>query len=350
MAGASALGQTSDPTVLIPGDVSRLYLAADELRAYGDQMDLAGRGLRRIDTEAGWSGQAGDAFRTVYQGQPSKWLIGSDAFHEAADTLRTFAGTLTWAQGQAAEAIGIWNQGPASHLAAVQALADACRQLDEAGNVAAAKVTAARNLAPPPPAAPSLWNQFTSDVGGFFGNVGNGLASFGNAAVHDTGALAQTAGGLLLTGVSGLGDGVGGVLDATGIGLPAGLPLNAVSTAGLITGAGLAGEGVRALVNGAAGPDHVQIWEARAKPSSSGDGRNLGDASKAASKLGRSRKDVLDAIHDVKYDNAWRGNGRNTNPDVLVDLNTGEAYPKLPNGQPADDPIGNIFEYLPPTD
>lgn len=39
--------------------------------------------------------------------------------------------------------------------------------------------------------------------------------------------------------------------------------------------------------------------------------------------------------------------GSRSNPDVFIDTDTGEAYPELPSGDPAEDSIGNIFDYLP---
>lgn len=33
--------------------------------------------------------------------------------------------------------------------------------------------------------------------------------------------------------------------------------------------------------------------------------------------------------------------------DVFVDDATGEVYPKLPDGSPADGSIGNLYDYLP---
>ena len=71
---------------------------------------------------------------------------------------------------------------------------------------------------------------------------------------------------------------------------------------------------------------------------------NLSDKpGKIADKLGRSRKEIKDAIHKVK-DDMSRG-GPKRNPDVYVDIRTGEVYPKAPNVSVGDS-IGNIFDYL----
>jgi hypothetical protein len=43
---------------------------------------------------------------------------------------------------------------------------------------------------------------------------------------------------------------------------------------------------------------------------------------------------------------AWRGDGANKNPDVVVDLDTGEVYVKLPGGEVSEDSLGNILDEL----
>jgi hypothetical protein len=63
--------------------------------------------------------------------------------------------------------------------------------------------------------------------------------------------------------------------------------------------------------------------------------------------LGYTTKQIQDAIHRVKNQSGWRGNGGNRNPDVFVDDVTGEVYPQLPDGTPGGDSIGNIYDYLP---
>ncbi len=69
--------------------------------------------------------------------------------------------------------------------------------------------------------------------------------------------------------------------------------------------------------------------------------------SNIANKLGYSVKQIKTAMHAVKNQPGWRGFGGNRNPDVGVDPISGEVYPQLPDGNFADDSIGNIFEYLP---
>jgi hypothetical protein len=271
------LGDVGNPAALIPGDVGSVEKAASDMAAYGDVLYLAGQGLARIDTGAGWTGQAADAFRRVYQSQPGKWTQAGEAFHEAANAIGSYSSVLQWAQGQAAYAIQVWNSGTANHQAAQQILDNARSQLDRAGNTAAATVNKAASLAPP---KPGFWSQ----VGGFFSGVGhgaeavgdglvNGLASFGNAVIQHPGATAAAVGGTMLAGISAAGDAGGLVLDATGVGAVAGAPLNVVSTAGVAVGIGIAGASLGTLAADAAGPDRVTLMQSS---SGSGSGSDSG--------------------------------------------------------------------------
>jgi hypothetical protein len=72
------------------------------------------------------------------------------------------------------------------------------------------------------------------------------------------------------------------------------------------------------------------------------------DPKKIAKQFGVPRKHVNDAIHELKNDaKEIRANGRNNNPDVVVDLETGDVFVKLPGGQASEESIGNIRDYLP---
>lgn len=67
---------------------------------------------------------------------------------------------------------------------------------------------------------------------------------------------------------------------------------------------------------------------------------------KIASHYGVPASAVNQAIHKIKAQSAWRGNGGNKNPDVVVDLDTGEVYVKMPDGSASEDSIGNIDDEL----
>ena len=296
------LGQTDDPKALVPGESATVRDMVAALTRYGDELHDAGAGLQRIDTSDGWSGQAADAFRGVFHGQPSKWLQAGDCFHATAQALTSYVETLTWAQGQAGQAIQQWDQaqaatsaaweqharavqqaeqqaqqqtvsgeptvapaipfvdpGAAVRQAAQELLGRARSQLASTGDSAAQVIGRARDQAPH---KPSLLDQIGSALGDglhtveqgldsalhFAEDMGanalNDLASLGNAAMHHPGDVASMVGGVLLTGISGVGEAGGGLLDATGVGAVGGVPLNVVSAAN--------------MAMHAAGDDHVE--------------------------------------------------------------------------------------------
>lgn len=309
------LGQTQDPKALVPGDAGAVRQTSQNLTTYGDGLHNAGQGLNRIDTSQGWSGPASDSFRAVFHGQPGKWTDAGDAFHTAAAALDTYAGTLAWAQQQAADAIRLWNQGQAATDAAKAAHAQAVQeaqagamasgslpipmlsfadpgaaqrsaaedmlnrargQLVSAGNTAADAVGHARDKAPQ---KPGFWDKVGNALSGFGHdvvnageNLVNGLASAGNAIIHHPGDLLSIAGGIGLTTISAAGEGGGMALDATGVGAIAGVPLNAVSAAGIAGGVGLIGVGVGDLARHAAGDDRVQAMQSNSSASGGGGG------------------------------------------------------------------------------
>ncbi len=264
------LGETNDPQALICGDPSAVGASAQALRARGDALLQAGTGLRRIDTAAGWSGAAAEAFRAKFAGQPGRWLDAGDCFHTAAAALDSYSTTLNCGQQQATEAIAQWNTGQdatrraqaqydqyqqtggtdpfadpgeAGRESARQLLDSARETVKAAGDRAAATVGAVRDRAP---RRPSFWGKvgdFFSDVGAGLENAGghvlNGLASLGNAVAHHPGDIGIMAAGAGLMLVGGAGDVGGGLLDATGIGAIGGVPLNIVSTAAVVAGGGM---------------------------------------------------------------------------------------------------------------
>ncbi|GDY33442.1 hypothetical protein GTS_50750 [Gandjariella thermophila] len=245
--------------------------------------------------------------REVFHGQPAKWLEAGDCFHCAADALENYVSTLQWAavgQQQASESIKLWNEGQAAtnqakaeHEQAVRqaqqeaaaktasgtptvapnipftdpgeakrqtardTLDRARSQLNSAGNTAADAVAKARDKAPEKPGFWSHVGDFFSDLGHGIENVGadvlNGLASVGNAAANHPGDVLLAAGGAALTAVSAAGDGLGAVLDATGVGAVAGVPLNAVSTAGVAAGGSMVVAAMGDLGRHAASDDKV---------------------------------------------------------------------------------------------
>ncbi|NUQ97740.1 MAG: hypothetical protein HOY79_14690 [Streptomyces sp.] len=311
------LGQTSDPRELVPGAPDSLTTTAQSLLAYGDVLVEAGEGLAKIDTADGWRGEAGDAFRDRFHGQPTRWIEAGNEFHAAANALYDYVYTLRAAQQRAGEAITQFARGEAATKAAKSAYEQQVNQarskgdnseipfndpgeadraaargnldtarsnVDSAGHTAATLVKKATESAPE---RPGFW----SKVGDFFSDAGeelldggkmvvNDLASFGNAMLQHPGDSAAMLGGMLLAGVSAGGEGVGVLLDATGAGAIAGVPLNVVSAAGIATGVGMAGAGALDLAQHATSDSAVEPLQMNSEGSGAG-----GSAQQQASDL-----------------------------------------------------------------
>jgi hypothetical protein len=104
-------------------------------------------------------------------------------------------------------------------------------------------------------------------------------------------------GGIGLATVSVGGDAAGFVLDATGIGAVVGVPLNAVSTAGLAAGAAVAGSGATSIIRAAAGPDRVTVMQA----SSNDGGGGAGDGGGGSSDTPHTKQEVASQAKDLGY-------------------------------------------------
>jgi hypothetical protein len=282
------LGETADPNQLVPGNAANITATAQALRTRAGELEQAGVGLSRIDTTDGWSGPAGDAFRSKFHGQPSSWLTAGDSFLDAATALDTYASTLTWAQGQAQQAIDAWNTaqtatknaqaqyqtyqqqggtqpfqdpGEIGRAAAKKILDNARTNLENAGNTAAATVGTARDRAPEKPGFWSKVGHVADEIGADLENAGgevvNALASVGNAMLHHPGDVAEMAGGALLAAAGVVGVGASGLLDATVVLSPAGVALGGVSVLGVGAGATMAMAGARDVSAHAGGDDEV---------------------------------------------------------------------------------------------
>jgi hypothetical protein len=106
------LGDTNDPTALVPGKPEAIEENARVLNARGDLAGQAADGLKAIDTGA-WEGPAARAFHDKFSYEPNKWFDAADALHRGGSLLTDYARTLRWAQAQADEAIAQWNNAQA---------------------------------------------------------------------------------------------------------------------------------------------------------------------------------------------------------------------------------------------
>ncbi|EMD23487.1 hypothetical protein B0293_01035 [Amycolatopsis azurea DSM 43854] len=265
------------------------------MKSRGDSAAAAAEGLRAIDTGA-WEGPAGQAFHEKFSYEPNKWFDAADALHRANELVVGFAGTLQWAQGQAREAIAAWDRAQqvsqrakAEHEAAAKAAAEnqqpippfsdpgeagrqaardilnaARAQLDSAGTSVSGFLNGEAEGAP----QSSSW---LDDAGNFLADMGghavNALASFGNAMLNNPADVALAAAGAGLTYISAAGEGLGIALDATGIGAVAGVPLNAVSAAGMAVGGTMVVGAVGDLAKHAMTDDKATPVKARTSPS-----------------------------------------------------------------------------------
>ena len=108
--GEAQLGETDDYKKLIHGSVSTLRANAGHLKDFQKAFEKVAQGLKGLDAQH-LRGKAADAFREKVQIQPKKWHTAADACEKAAKALEDFAGTVSWAQGQAKEALAKYNQG-----------------------------------------------------------------------------------------------------------------------------------------------------------------------------------------------------------------------------------------------
>src|SRR4051812_41939346 len=155
------LGETADPTLLVPGDPEGVRTVQAAMARLGTALIGAGDGLRRIDT-GDWQGEAADAFRRVFTPVPPQWTRTGEAFLHAADAVGDFVGVLQGARGEAAAAVQDWgaaqtlsarprapdqpDPGAAGRTAAGERLDAARAAVVEAGDRAAPIVGHARDL------------------------------------------------------------------------------------------------------------------------------------------------------------------------------------------------------------
>jgi RHS repeat-associated protein len=177
---------------------------------------------------------------------------------------------------------------------------------------------------------------------GFWCKVGVGavigavvVGSIACAIAEPCGAI-ELGGGLALAGAGSLGAGLsisvsGGVVAAAAGGAAAGAGAGAVYS--------MANDGSSSSSDSGGNGDDDQADCA--------DNRDLSNNyQEMADRFHATTRQIRDAIHAAKRDPIVRS-GNIRNPDVSVDLDTGEIYIKLPDGSASDDSIGNIWDYLP---
>ncbi|MEU3414356.1 putative T7SS-secreted protein [Streptomyces sp. NPDC006658] len=108
--GEQQLGESEEANELVHGSPAKIREAAKHLRDFHSAFDRVGQGLRKVDS-SGWKGEGGDAFRRKFGVHPVKWAQAAEACETAAGALEAYADTVTWAQGQAEEAVRLYKRG-----------------------------------------------------------------------------------------------------------------------------------------------------------------------------------------------------------------------------------------------
>ncbi|MEU8888999.1 putative T7SS-secreted protein [Streptomyces sp. NPDC048442] len=114
------LGQTMDPTELIHGKPAEIRATAKNLRDFAAAFGRVGAGMKQLDSSH-WKGVAADTFRQKFAPLPTDWLHAADACGDAAKALESYVTTITWAQGQAREAIILYKEGQEASRTALAA-------------------------------------------------------------------------------------------------------------------------------------------------------------------------------------------------------------------------------------
>ena len=160
---------------------------------------------------------------------------------------------------------------------------------------------------------------------------GPGVLAFLAAAAAESGA-----GGLALAG--------GGILTEAGV-----VTVSAAEVAQVAAGVTAVTEGTVLLSQASdstssSGQDGGQVGGGSGSSGTGGDANLSARPGQIADRFDASVRQVKDAIHAVKQNMPRSGPVRN--PDVMVDLETGEVYPQIEGGGVGDS-IGNILDYLP---
>ncbi|MFM9447660.1 putative T7SS-secreted protein [Streptomyces acidiscabies] len=108
--GEQDLGSTEQANELIHGNPKAITASAKHLRDFQKAFGTVASGLKKVDSSP-WKGEAADTFREKFVRHPEQWLHAAAACEQAAAALESYAGTVTWAQGQAQEAIDLYAQG-----------------------------------------------------------------------------------------------------------------------------------------------------------------------------------------------------------------------------------------------
>ncbi|MER6845629.1 putative T7SS-secreted protein [Streptomyces platensis] len=108
------LDETEDPKELIHGDPKKINETASHLKDFSAAFDRVANGMRKLGSGQHWSGKAADAFREAFDMHPKQWMHAADACEDASKALKSYAETVSWAQGKAADAIEKYQKAEAA--------------------------------------------------------------------------------------------------------------------------------------------------------------------------------------------------------------------------------------------
>ncbi|WP_438486879.1 putative T7SS-secreted protein [Streptomyces sp. S186] len=114
------LGETDDPKQLIHGDVEKLNETVSHLKDFAAAFNRVADGMHKLGSGQNWSGQAADAFREAFDMHPKQWMHAADACDDAYKALKSYAETVSWAQGKASDAIEKYHQAEQARETALE--------------------------------------------------------------------------------------------------------------------------------------------------------------------------------------------------------------------------------------
>ncbi|MEP9382599.1 putative T7SS-secreted protein [Nocardioides cheoyonin] len=147
--GEMSLGETDDPKQLVHGDTGKIQDAVDHLTALSGSFGQVASGMKGIET-GDWRGTGGGAFDVTWEKTPKDWTTAQKACSDVAGALSTYSSTLTWAQGQAKEAIRQWKDAEKKQQEALDAHNDAVDTYNAAVKAYNGKIDAGKDPGEPP--------------------------------------------------------------------------------------------------------------------------------------------------------------------------------------------------------
>lgn len=173
------LGSTTDAKALIPGDVDALTDLADIMTHWSKKFDKVGTNLRDVKVP-GWNGRASEAFWKSISKEKANWYVASDHMSGAATAITSYISVLSWAQRQAADAIGKWDAG--DHAGAQEVLNTARTQVEEAAGTLSTELGKLSGGAPDSPSWLTQARELAKELGlgQSSGGPGEDLWQYGN--------------------------------------------------------------------------------------------------------------------------------------------------------------------------